>query len=57
MAPAEDERRTRVTLVHRHLDRHGSGWESLRTALDGEGGWPLYFARFESLARGIVGAP
>src|SRR5437764_140436 len=27
---AESEERTRVTLEHRHLDRHGHGWEGLR---------------------------
>src|SRR3954451_14930950 len=27
---AEDEHRTRVSLEHRHLDRHGDGWESAR---------------------------
>ena len=32
--------RTRVELEHRHLDRHREGWESLRDAIGGEGGWP-----------------
>ena len=31
--------RTRVTLTHRHLDRHGDGWESMRDAL--ASGWSL----------------
>jgi uncharacterized protein YndB with AHSA1/START domain len=47
---AADAARTRVTLVHRHLDRHGSGWESLRDGVDNPGGWPLYLERFEQLA-------
>jgi uncharacterized protein YndB with AHSA1/START domain len=31
--------RTRVDLEHRHLDRHGEGWEQTRDAIGGEGGW------------------
>lgn len=31
--------RTRVVLTHRHLDRHGEGWESMRDAVDC--GWRL----------------
>jgi uncharacterized protein YndB with AHSA1/START domain len=37
---AEGSDRTRVDLEHRHLDRHGEGWESTRDAVAGEGGWP-----------------
>jgi uncharacterized protein YndB with AHSA1/START domain len=32
-------RRTRVVLTHRHLDRHGDGWEAMRDAV-GQG-WSL----------------
>ena len=49
---AEAEGRTRVTLVHRHIDRHGAGWESMRDGVEAEDGWPLYLARFRALARG-----
>lgn len=31
--------RTRVVLTHRHLDRHGEGWESMRDAVSS--GWSL----------------
>jgi uncharacterized protein YndB with AHSA1/START domain len=43
---AEGERRTRVELEHRHLDRHGDGWQSARDGVGGDGGWPLYLQRF-----------
>jgi uncharacterized protein YndB with AHSA1/START domain len=43
---AESEERTRVELEHRHLDRHGDGWEGLRAGVEGEAGWPLYLARY-----------
>ncbi len=48
---AEGEQRTRVTLVHRHLDRHGHGWQAMREGVDVEDGWPLYLARYGALAR------
>jgi len=43
---AEGPDRTRVELEHRHLDRHGPGWESARDGVAGDQGWPLYLARF-----------
>jgi uncharacterized protein YndB with AHSA1/START domain len=47
---ADSAARTRVELEHRNLDRHGAGWESEREAVDSEGGWPLYLARFAEVA-------
>jgi uncharacterized protein YndB with AHSA1/START domain len=38
--------KTRVELEHRHLDRHGDGWEGLREGVRGDQGWPLYLQRF-----------
>ncbi len=49
---AETPERTRVELEHRHLDRHGDGWQGLREGVDAGDGWPLYLRRFaELLAR------
>jgi hypothetical protein len=36
---AEGQDRTRVELDHRHLERHGDGWQKLREGLEAEGGW------------------
>ncbi|MEU7786239.1 SRPBCC family protein [Amycolatopsis sp. NPDC049159] len=44
---ADGAERTRVTLEHRHLDRHGEDWESF-TSLGSGSGWPLYLDRFHA---------
>jgi len=49
---AESPERTRVELEHRHLDRHGDGWQGLREGVDSDGGWPLYLRRFAELLAG-----
>jgi hypothetical protein len=41
--------RTRVELEHRHLDRHGPGWQFVSDSVDGDQGWPLYLARYAAL--------
>ena len=46
---AEDANRTRVELEHRHLDRHGPGWESVGDGVSSDEGWPLYLARYAAL--------
>jgi uncharacterized protein YndB with AHSA1/START domain len=49
---AEAPTRTRVELEHRHLDRHGDGWEGLREGVRGDQGWPLYLERFAGIVAG-----
>jgi uncharacterized protein YndB with AHSA1/START domain len=46
---SETPARTRVELEHRHLDRHGDGWEGVRDGVGGDGGWPLYLKRYAGL--------
>jgi uncharacterized protein YndB with AHSA1/START domain len=50
---AESPERTRVVLEHRHLDRHGDGWEGF-TSLDAGDGWPLYLERYRAVAERLV---
>ena len=47
--PDGDER-TLVRLEHRHFERHGEGWESVRDGVATDQGWPLYLARFRHAA-------
>jgi uncharacterized protein YndB with AHSA1/START domain len=50
---SESPERTRVDVEHRHLDRHGDGWEGLRDSVGSEGGWPGCARRFrERIAAG-----
>ncbi|MEH0934070.1 DUF2332 family protein [Micromonospora psammae] len=35
-----------MELEHRHLDRHGPGWESVRDGVAHDEGWPLYLDRY-----------
>jgi uncharacterized protein YndB with AHSA1/START domain len=46
---AEDQQRTRVQLEHRHLDRHGDGWEGARDGVAAPDGWGLYLGRYADL--------
>lgn len=45
----EGPSRTRVELEHRHLDRHGPGWQSVGDGVGNDQGWPLYLARYAAL--------
>ncbi|MEU8284684.1 SRPBCC family protein [Micromonospora sp. NPDC048905] len=49
---AETPDQTRIELEHRHLDRHGPGWESVRDGVDSDTGWPLYLSRYLALFGG-----
>jgi uncharacterized protein YndB with AHSA1/START domain len=44
---AESDHSTRVVLEHRHLDRHGEGWDGLRFGVDA--GWQEYLAIYVGL--------
>jgi uncharacterized protein YndB with AHSA1/START domain len=46
---ADGQDRTRVELEHRHLDRHGDGWQGMREGVAGDQGWPLYLERYSEL--------
>jgi uncharacterized protein YndB with AHSA1/START domain len=50
---AEGRSRTRVELEHRHLDRHGEGWERIAEGVGSPGGWP---AQAELFARALAAA-
>jgi uncharacterized protein YndB with AHSA1/START domain len=41
--------RTRVELEHRHLDRHGDGWERMRDAVGSPEGWSGGLRRFAEI--------
>lgn len=51
---AESPGRTRVELDHRHLDRHGDGWEQMHGAVGSPDGWD---AGLRSFAVRLVAEP
>jgi uncharacterized protein YndB with AHSA1/START domain len=48
---SETDNRTRVELEHRHIDRHGPGWQAVSDGIDGDEGWPLYLHRYAALVQ------
>ena len=46
---ADGPDRTRLELEHRNIDRHGPGWPAVSEGIAGDGGWPLYLARYAAL--------
>lgn len=46
---AEDPQRTRLELEHRHIQRHGDGWEGVRDGVADDAGWTLYLVRYAAL--------
>jgi uncharacterized protein YndB with AHSA1/START domain len=53
----EEENRTRVELEHRHLDRHGEGWEGMRQAVGSPEGWDVGLQRFANYVEHVPARP
>src|SRR5256714_7376711 len=49
---AETPQRTPVELEHRHLDRHGPGWQAVSDGVAHDEGSPLYLTRYAALFTG-----
>ena len=43
----EGPEKTRLEFEHRHLERHGEGWEKIRAGIDSPGGWTGLLAQYE----------
>jgi hypothetical protein len=41
-----------VEFEHRHLERHGEGWEKMREAVNAPAGWTGVLAEYEKLIAG-----
>jgi uncharacterized protein YndB with AHSA1/START domain len=51
---AETPGRTRVELEHRHLDRHGPGWDGMAGAVASAEGWELGLKSYASVLAGTA---
>ena len=47
---ADGPETTRVEFEHRHLEKHGAGWEKMREQVGSEGGWPMILERYVAAA-------
>jgi uncharacterized protein YndB with AHSA1/START domain len=48
---AEGKEATRMELEHRHIERHGQGWENLRKGVDAPGGWTGVLEQYVAAAK------
>lgn len=51
---SESPDRTVIDLTHRHIDRHGPGWEAVRSGVDDDAGWTLYLDRYVQLTAQVT---
>ena len=49
--------RTKVALEHRHIERHGEGWEGMHTAVGSPDGWAVGLHRFADYAAAARSTP
>ena len=47
---------TRMEFEHRHLERHGEGWEQIRAGVDSPGGWTGILAKYQQCLAGKLTA-
>ena len=52
---AETDRRTRVVLEHRYLDRYGPSTDQMRGIFDSDGGWSGILQRYATHMQGRLG--
>jgi uncharacterized protein YndB with AHSA1/START domain len=52
----EGSEATRMEFEHRHLERHGEGWERIRAGVDSPGGWTGVLAQYQHRLEGKLTA-
>jgi uncharacterized protein YndB with AHSA1/START domain len=53
----EGNGRTRVALEHRHIERHGEGWEGMHSAVGSPDGWAVGLGRFADHVAAVRSTP